>query len=75
MFSFRKQICLTQLPQMYLIKCRWGVSGQEIHQDVCLPLIGCRQEICRQEVCQNIYLPLIEPDGECDLVVFAFVHL
>lgn len=73
MFSLSKQVCLAQLHQMCLIVCRWEVSGREIHQEVCLPLIGCRQEMSRHEACEAIYLT--EPDGKYDLVDFAFVRL
>lgn len=32
--------CLTYVHQMCLITCGWEVCGQEIPQDICLPLIG-----------------------------------
>lgn len=70
-FRSPKQVCLSQLYQMCLLLCRWEVSGQEMHQDVCLPLVGGR----REEVCQDTDLPQIEPDGKYDLVAFAFVSL
>lgn len=62
-FSSPKQLCLTYLPQMCLVTCRWEVCRQEIHQDVCLPPDGWRWKARRQEVCQDICLPLIKYVG------------
>ena len=45
-------------PDVLVIVRGQEVGGQEIHQDVCLSLIGYRQEI-HQDVC----LPLIGLDG------------
>lgn len=55
-FHSPKQVYLTHLHQMCVITCGQEVHRQEMHLDICLPLIGCRQEI-HQAVC----LPLIVP--------------
>lgn len=62
MFSLLRQVCLTHLNQRCLTICGWEVPGQEIHQYVCLPLIGHRQEVPGQEIHQDVCLPLIGPN-------------
>ena len=49
----------TALHGMCLITCGQNVHGQEVCQDIYLPLVGCRWEVYKPEVCQDIYLPLI----------------
>lgn len=52
-------LCLFDTSTLDMLDHMWvGVHGQEIGQDLHLPLIGYRWEVHRQEV----HGPLIEPD-------------